>query len=82
MIRWSVENYNFTMEWDRATPGHYSIIADGRHSDGTPIGRRLYDYDDRTGLTGYRGEGVPESWTRCAGRLTFADLRELRARLN
>jgi hypothetical protein len=82
IVRWSVEGYNFTMEWDRARPGHYSIVADGRHSDGTPIGRRVYDYDDRIGLTGYRAEGVPGGWTRCAGRLAFVDLRELRTRLN
>ena len=81
IVRWSVQDYRFTMQRDLGSVGQYSIVAEGRHSDGTPTGRRLYVYDAGNGLISYRAEGVTQVWTRCAGRLTFDDLRALRARL-
>jgi hypothetical protein len=54
--------------------------ADGQADAG---GKFRYVYDKDVGIISLKIKGdTPHGWVRCAGRLTFDDLRELSAELS
>lgn len=86
IIRWSAGSDQFSIRSLPGAVGAYSIEAvDYRTgSDGRPVlyGRGLYTYTRDMGITTFHAQGdTARGMVRCAGRLTFEDLRALVARL-
>lgn len=80
-VRWSVGDYRFRFRQAGSSPATYRLEADEIGPTGIAEEHHSYLYDEEAGFIAFETRGVPHSWTRCAGRLTFDDLRELRERL-
>ncbi len=84
-VRWTVDNFHFTASVaDR--PHDYVIESIELRPDesGRPTlwDRWRMTYSERRGLARAESPLSDESWSRCAGRLTFDDLRQLTSRIH
>lgn len=81
-LRWRTGRYDFAISALNEAPGLYLIEAVEPIVSDT--GRRLrqrYEvrYSATAGILSWRADGVAAGWHRCAGRLTFEDIRRLSA---
>lgn len=81
VLNWSVGGYRFSVAKVRGRSGEYLITAAGRRPNGVQIGTLIYTYEASVGVTSYRRVGINEIWRRCAGNLTFDQLRNIRRRI-
>jgi hypothetical protein len=79
-VRWSVEDWQFSIRQVPDPPNTYTIRAEPLHASRESRRGTVIQYDRRLGVMRLEQESLRETWVRCEGRMTFDDLRELRRR--